>query len=256
MIKNTFCILDGIGEKTEKRLWREGILTWDDFVDNDSIDFISEYNKKNYNNILSTLNVELEKCNTKYLSAEIKRREHWRLFEKFKDSAVCLDIETNGLMPDKGGYVTIVGLYNGYDYKCFIQNINLSPEDLHKELSNYRILITYFGTGFDVPYLLRTMRGLEFNIPHFDTCFCSKKVGFKGGLKKLESALGIQRDYLVQGMNGYDAVKLWEHYLKGSKEALDTLILYNKEDTVNLFKTAEILYQKLKEQTGINEYIS
>lgn len=256
MIQNTFCILDGIGEKTEKRLWKKGVLTWDDFINNDSIDFISVNNKKIYNDILSILNMELEKCNTKYLSNNIKRREHWRFFEKFKDSAVCLDIETNGFMPDKGGYVTVVGLYNGYDYKCFIQNINLNSEDLQKELSNYRILVTYFGTGFDVPFLLRTMSGLEFNMPHFDTCFCSRKVGYKRGLKKLESALGIERDHSVQGLNGYDAVKLWEYYCNGSNEALDLLILYNKEDTVNLFKTAEILYQELKEQTGINDYIS
>ncbi len=255
MIENTFCILDGIGEKTEKRLWKKGVLTWNDFLNSNTIEFISMNNKKIYDGVLLNLNVELEKGNTKYLSRKIKRREHWRLFEKFKDSAVCLDIETNGFMPDKGGYVTLVGLYNGYDYKCFIRNINLNPLELKKELSNYRILITYFGTGFDVPFLLRTMNGLEFDIPHFDTCFCSRKIGFKGGLKKLEVALGIERAQSVQGMNGYDAVKLWEHYCNGSNEALDLLILYNREDTVNLFKTAEFLYHELKEQTGINDYI-
>ena len=32
MIRNTFCILEGIGEKLEKRIWKEGILTWEDFT--------------------------------------------------------------------------------------------------------------------------------------------------------------------------------------------------------------------------------
>ncbi|NWF98705.1 MAG: ribonuclease H-like domain-containing protein [Nitrospirae bacterium] len=248
--------MDGIGEKTEKRLWEKGILTWNDFVINNNINFISGDKKEIYNNILSKANIELEKGNAEYFASAIKRREHWRLFEKFKNYAVCLDIETNGYMPDKGGYVTVVGLYNGYDYKCFVRGINLDETSLKKEIANYRILITYFGTGFDVPFLLRTMKGLRFYLPHFDTCFCSKKVGYKGGLKKLEAALGIERDQSVQGMNGYDAVKLWEYYCQGSNEALDLLVLYNKEDTVNLFKTADILYRKLKEQTGINEYIS
>jgi len=59
----------------------------------------------------------------------------------------------------------------------------------------------------------------------------------------------------VKGLNGYDAVKLWEHARKGSKEALDLLRIYNKEDTVNLFEIADVVYRKLKSQTGIEEYL-
>jgi hypothetical protein len=45
MIRNTFSILNGIGEKLEKRLWRNGILTWSDFINAPNLNFISPKNK-------------------------------------------------------------------------------------------------------------------------------------------------------------------------------------------------------------------
>jgi hypothetical protein len=46
MIRNTFSILNGIGEKLEKRLWRNGILTWPVFINAPDLNFISP-NPKN-----------------------------------------------------------------------------------------------------------------------------------------------------------------------------------------------------------------
>jgi uncharacterized protein len=255
MIRNTFSILNGIGEKLEKRLWRNGILTWPEFIDASEINFISSNKKSFFNQYLSAAAKELDNANAVYFGTAIKRREHWRLFDIFKDNAVCLDIETNGLMPGSGGYVTVVGMFDGHDYTCFIKDINLSIGNLKKELSGYKYLITFFGTGFDIPYLMRSMPGVKFDIPHFDICFGSKKLGFKGGLKKLEVDLGIERDETVRNFNGFDAVKLWERAQRGSSEAMELLKTYNREDTVNLFKIADITYQGLKSQTGIDEYL-
>jgi len=155
----------------------------------------------------------------------------------------------------KGGYVTVVGMYDGCDYRCFVRGNGLSPENLNKELSGYKYLITFYGAAFDIPFLFRSMPGLRFDIPHFDICFGSRKLGFQGGLKKLESSMGVERDEAVKGMDGYDAVKLWGYAQNGSAEALDLLKLYNREDTVNLFGIAEVIYQRLRAQTGIEEYL-
>jgi hypothetical protein len=255
MIQNTFSILTGIGARIEKRLWREGILTWSDFIKAREMDFISPEKKVSFDGQLSSARQELNKSNAEYFARTIKRREHWRLFENFRDQAVCLDIETNGFMPDKGGYVTVVGLYDGQDYKCFVRNVNLSAENLKREFSRYKYIITFYGTAFDIPFLMRAMPDLRFDIPHFDICFGAKKLGFKGGFKKLEVALNIERDETVQGMNGYDAVHLWEHARRGSNEALEQLKIYNREDTVNLFQIADTIYTGLRAQTGINEYL-
>jgi uncharacterized protein YprB with RNaseH-like and TPR domain len=65
---------------------------------------------------------------------------------------------------------------------------------------------------------------------------------------------GIERDDAVRGMNGYDAVKLWGHAANGSSEALELLLTYNREDTINLLRLANLLYHDLKVSTGIEAY--
>jgi len=255
MIRNTFSILYGIGEKLERKLWRSGILTWNDFINASDLHFISHHKKKEFDQCLSSALREIESANAVYFAETVKRREHWRLFDTFKGEAICLDIETNGFMPESGGYVTMIGIYDGFDYKCLVRGIDLTPENLKRKLSGYKYLITFYGAAFDIPFIMRSMPGLNFDILHFDLCFGSKRLGFNGGLKKLEMDIGIERHEMVKGMNGYDAVMLWEQAKNGSDEALALLTLYNKEDTVNLYKIADVIYQKLRSQTGIDEYL-
>ncbi len=256
MIRNTFSILNGIGEKLERRLWKSGILTWDDFISASDLKCINKNKKSIFDERLSYAVRELDNANAGYFADTVKRRDHWRLFDVFKGEAACLDIETSGLMPDQGGYVTVVGIYDGYDYRCLVKGMDLTVENLKNELAGYKYLITFYGAAFDIPFLMRSMPDLKFDIPHFDLCFGARKLGFKGGLKRLEIDLGIERPDAVKGMSGYDAVRLWESARNGSAEALDLLIMYNREDTVNLFNMADDIYQRLRSQTGIDEYLA
>lgn len=255
MIRHTFSLLNGIGEKLERSIWRMGIITWEDFCNCKEIEGISPERKKIYDDQLTQASMELSFRNAEYFAKIMKRREHWRLFDIFRNDAVCLDIETNGFQPGYGGYVTVVGLYDGYEWRYLIKDENLTTENLNKALSGYKCLITFYGAAFDIPFLLRSFPGVRFDIPHFDLCFAARRLGIEGGLKKLEVLFGINRDEAVKGMNGYDAVKLWEHARKGSSEARELLLAYNKEDTMNLLDLAAILYTKLKKSTGIEEYM-
>ena len=255
MIQHTFSILQGIGEKLEKRLWRSGVLTWDDFLNTSDISFIGIEKKNDFDSSLSKAQDQLDRANAIYFANTIKRSEHWRLFDVFKKDTVCLDIETNGFMPESGGYTTLVGIYDGYDYQCLIYGVNLTPDNLSQLLSGYKYLITFYGAVFDIPFLKKAMPEFHLSIPHFDLCFGARKLGFRGGLKKLEVEFGIRRDDAVTGIDGYEAVKLWEFARHGSSEALDLLKLYNREDTVNLFNMAILLYNRLRVQTGIEDYL-
>lgn len=256
VIRHTFSLLNGIGEKLERHIWRRGILTWDDFCNCREIDGISPERKRIYDNQLMQSSLELDVGNAEYFARIMKRREHWRLFDVFKEGAVCLDIETNGFQPGQGGYVTVVGLYDGYDWRCLVRGENLTVENLNRELSGYKCLITFYGTVFDVPFLLRTFPGVVFDIPHFDLCFAARRLKIDGGLKKLETIFGIERDNSVKGMDGYAAVKLWEQARRGSSEARELLLTYNREDTMNLLRLADILYERLKISTGIEEHLT
>jgi uncharacterized protein YprB with RNaseH-like and TPR domain len=254
VIRNTFIILEGIGNKLEKRLWREGILTWNHFLESNNLPLISPQRKGIFDRILFSAYKELNEGNSVYFTNTLKRNEHWRLYDVFKEDAVCLDIETNGLPPERGGYVTVVGMYDGNTYRCFIRGENLNEDVLNEEISRYKYLITFYGSVFDIPFLKICFRNLKIDIPHFDLCFGARRTGLKGGLKKIEQHFDIQREDRVDGMDGYDAVLLWQSVEKGNSKALDLLILYNKEDTVNLFTIAESVYTRLKSLTGIEEY--
>lgn len=255
MIRHTFSLLNGVGEKLERRIWKTGVHTWDDFCKAKEIEGISPERKMVYDSQLTQASMELSFGNAEYFARIMKRKEHWRLFDIFKEGAVCLDIETNGFQPGHGGYVTLVGLYDGFEWRYLIRGENLTVENLNKELAGYKCLITFYGSVFDVPFLLRSYHGVKFNIPHFDLCFAARKLGIEGGLKKLETLFGINRDDSVSGMNGYDAVKLWEQVKRGSTEAKELLLTYNREDTINLLGLAGILYQRLRTSTGIDEHI-
>ncbi len=256
MIRNTFLLLDGIGEKRERRLWKEGVLNWEDFfLCSEILDIYGE-KKKVYDEFLYRASEALEAGDFLFFSKNLKKREHWRLFDEFLQHALCLDIETNGFNPEKGGYVTVVGLYSIRGYKALIRGENLSEESLQEALSEYKYLITFYGSIFDIPFLKKEFPTLQIeNLPHFDLFFAGKRLGIQGGLKKLESLFLIERKEEIKGLNGYDAVKFWNSYLKGNSESLELLISYNKADTENLFKLGKIFYEMLRTQAGIEEYL-
>ncbi|MBF0553603.1 MAG: ribonuclease H-like domain-containing protein, partial [Nitrospirae bacterium] len=256
MIRNTFSVLEGVGEKTERRLWRHGIVTWDDFLGTETIPFISREKKERADERLKMLDSVLLKKNPSHLARHIVRKEHWRAFEIFRDDAVGLDIETNGYPSDNGGYVTVVGLYDGKNYKCLIRGRDLTEENLSEALSPYKYLITFYGAVFDIPFLRRCYQFLKIDMPQYDICLESKRLGLKGGFKYFEKCFGINRDDDIAGMDGYDAVKLWQRYKRGDRASLDTLIKYNREDTVNLMAIGEEIYNQLKKATGIEDYIN
>ena len=73
-------------------------------------------------------------------------------------------------------------------------------------------------------------------------------LGYKGGLKGCERQLGMYRGDLSD-VDGFFAVLLWNEYKKsGSQKALETLLAYNVQDTVNLENLMVTAYNlKIKE---------
>lgn len=255
MIKHTFSVVEGIGESTEKRLWRHGIVTWEDFINSDTIPFLNRNRKEVLDQKLAVFQRGIRERDRAIFTKGLKRADHWRLFEFFKDEAVYLDIETNGMSALYGGHATLVGLYDGSQYTCLIRGVDLTLKNLRKELSRYQYLVTFYGSVFDIPFLTTEFPALHFNMLHYDICLEARMIGLKGGLKVIEKRLGIYRDERVDGMDGRDAVRLWELYQSGNRKALDVLIQYNREDTLNLKPIGLHVYEELRRSTGIENYI-
>jgi len=81
-----------------------------------------------------------------------------------------------------------------------------------------------------------------FNHVHVDLRFPLSRLGFTGGLKRIEERLKIVRPEETQGLDGWDAVRLWREYEAGSREALELLLKYNREDIVNLEPLMEFVW--------------
>jgi hypothetical protein len=94
-------------------------------------------------------------------------------------------------------------------------------------------ICTFNGERFDLPKL-REAIGIDLLAEYrsLDLSIECVRLGIRGGLKSIESQLGITRS--VKGVNGYDAMVLWRAWTAGDREALETLLAYNREDVLNL----------------------
>jgi len=63
----------------------------------------------------------------------------------------------------------------------------------------------------------------------------------------------MEREGDLKGLNGYDAVKMWQAYRRGDDAALDRLVRYNSADIVNLQKLLEWSYKEKRKQVGFDE---
>ncbi|WP_022856012.1 ribonuclease H-like domain-containing protein [Thermodesulfobacterium thermophilum] len=166
------------------------------------------------------------------------------LCAKNTTSLLFLDIETEGLSKEKND-ITLIGVYTQGKYLPFIKGLNLERSLSLLKVSP--IWVTFGGERFDLPFIKKRFPEVSMPVVHLDLYLASKLVGLNGGLKKIEKAIGIARE--TEGMNGYHAVKLWQRWVEAKdKNALRKLILYNKEDVVNLKKVFDYVVSKLAEQ--------
>jgi uncharacterized protein len=255
MIENTFSIFPGIGPRIETYLWRIGVLTWRDFLDRKRVPGFSPARKAALDLEVRHAACALRNENFFHFIRLLGPGGCWRIWGRLSGSALCLDIETDGRRAGEG-IVTVVGFYSHGEYRPYIAGKNLTEDAIQEELDQAGLLVTYFGAGFDIPYLRQTFPRLNLDIPHLDLCPAGHKAGLKGGLKSIEKELGISRVEEVVGLSGYEAVLLWQSYLKGADDALDTLVSYNREDTVNLYAIAGMIYERLKNESGLPGHLA
>jgi uncharacterized protein len=246
MIESTFCFLPGVGLKTERHLWRQGLATWADFVSRSSIGGIRPARKAQYDESVREAIEHRANNDPRYFGVVLGQREHWRLYEWLRTRAVYLDIET-----DTSGRITVVGLYGRGRMTSFVRGESLDGRLLAEELRRYDLLVTFCGTTFDVPMLLSQYPTLPLDQPHMDLCFMGRRLGYQGGLKAIETQMGLNRPGEIRGFNGRDAVHLWNRWRHGrDAEARARLLAYNEADCVNLEPLADAFYCKMVQSTN------
>jgi uncharacterized protein len=147
-----------------------------------------------------------------------------------------LDIETTGLSPEYGE-ITVIGIHvcKGEE-TTFIQLVgrDITRGNMLEALEGVQVLHTYNGSRFDLPFIHRKLGvNIEDICSHRDLMYDCWKNNLRGGFKSVERQLGIDRE--SKGIDGLEAVRLWWKYVDAfDLDALNTLLLYNKEDVLNL----------------------
>jgi len=239
MLKNTFHHIRGIGTTTERRLWDAGILSWEDLL-NSGVSLLSRKKRETLTSAIEESIQHLESRNPHYFGRRLPSNQCWRLFKDFRDRIAYLDIETTGLE----GEITTIAFYDGISVYTYVQGQNL--ECFKDDIYQYDVICTYNGKCFDVP-VIESDLGIKLKQVHIDLRYVLKSVGFSGGLKGCERKAGIDRNELT-GLDGYHAPILWEQYRDGNRKALETLLAYNCQDTVNL-ETLMVMAYNLKLST-------
>ena len=156
-----------------------------------------------------------------------------------------VDIETTGLSP-ANDEITIVGLLCGDTFEQFTKNVNLKAYYIDEYIMMHEPteVVGYNSNRFDIPFM--ESFGIETlsNLKQVDLMIQCHNLNLKGGLKKVESILGIERQH--EPLNFFQQKALWKKWINTNDwSALDRLLAYNKEDVMNL----PLVEEKLKLRT-------
>ena len=231
MLRRTFLHLAGIGPVTEAELWRAGVDDWSELARRRGELGLRAPAFERLEAELAASERALRDRDVPWFGRHLPEREHWRLYPDFRERTAFLDIETTGLSPYEG-IVTVVAVHGAGSTRSFVSGEDL--EELPAYLGRFPILVTFNGSRFDVPFLEVAFPDLIAPPVHIDLRFLLYRLGLAGGLKRIESTLGIGSRDGVEGIHGLDAVRLWHEYRRGNRAALDRLVKYNRADTVNL----------------------
>lgn len=246
MLRNTFLHLPGVGPKTEARFWSNDWHTWDDLLGVPMHQRPACLLDPQSDTLLRASLDAYAAQRWRFFEQHLPGGAKWRAFGALRNQAVYVDIETDGSFENA---ITVLGVYDGAHYHAFVADENL--EEGLDLLEQAALVVTYNGTGFDMPIIRQRFPYNLFNHVHVDLMWPLRRLGFKGGLKSIERQLGLARSDDTAQMSGWDAVVLWREYKRGSAEALSLLLRYNEEDVRNLMPLMEWVYGQLCAKTGI-----
>ena len=236
MLETCFTHLPGVGPAMCEKLNKAGIFCWEDALIRPLP--CGSAKAESLRAGIKESRERLSRGDACWFGNALSPSEQWRLFPHFQASAAYVDIETSGLSWPEC-HITTIALFDGKSVRTYVHGINL--EAFADDILPFKLLVTWNGRGFDAPFLRRTLhipldKG---DMAHLDLLPVYRSLGLRGGLKKVECKLGLDREEL-SGVDGLAAVWLWQRFeATGDKRYLETLLAYNAADVLSLEFLAE-----------------
>lgn len=246
MIRNTFLHFKNINTRTEKELWKQGILTWEDYAARQPRQ-LSLFEGASYPPGVHDSLAALATENISYFAERLHPHEFYRLALTFPNDILFLDIETTGLSIYYD-IITLIGWSLGSEYGVYINGDDESL--LAQVMRKAKLIVTFNGTLFDLKFIKKNFPSINLPCYHIDLRFFAKRVGMTGGQKAIEEQIGFRRNDTIEGILGEAAPILWHKYRRGDVDSLKKLIEYNHADVegmkVILDKCIELFVAKNK----------
>lgn len=224
--------LPHVGPQREKRLRAEGCACWSDVLD--TVHPAAGFDLLEWNEIRAAAEADLRAVaadDVALFTGRLPALEQWRVLAQWFDRASFFDIETSGLEADS--IVTLVCCFHEDRPLRFLADENL--DDFLDLLEQIKLLVSFNGASFDVPRVLARFHIPELPCAHVDLRWLCHHAGWRGGLKKIEKMLGLQRPPDLDGLGGAEAVWLWQAWSgKRDARARRTLERYCSADTALL----------------------
>lgn len=230
MLRSTFIHLPGVGAKKEAALWKAGISSLDGLslkraASNRQLQLFDAA-QVDTDPIRASLTA-LENGDAKFFATLLPNSEHYRIALAYPQDTLFLDIETTGLSHFYDS-VTMVGWSINGQYDFWLRGTN--PSRLYDAIGRSKVLVTFNGSLFDLPFIRSEFPDLSLPPAHIDLRFFVRRIGLSGGQKDVEARISVRRPRQIAGLRGETAPLLWHEYIRGDEKACRRLIAYNKAD--------------------------
>lgn len=250
MLQYTFQHFRGVSAKRERELWESGVHSWERYLEVlhpqqtlfDSSDDPSNVDRSVFESVNALKNEDVN-----YFATRLDRQEHYRIALTFPEKALFLDIETTGLSRYYDT-ITVIGWSMGRDYGFFVKGQDDSR--LRQILQTAKVLVTFNGTLFDIPFIAHEYPDLVLPKIHVDLRFLARRAGLTGGQKEIERILRVKRDPRVLEVGGEMAPVLWNDYTRGRTGALERLLRYNAADIHGMKHILDVSCEKVAAEQG------
>jgi uncharacterized protein YprB with RNaseH-like and TPR domain len=215
-------------------MWESGVVDWSGAGPHRP----NRIDPQEYEEAIGGSRLAWERADAAWFGRRLPSKERWRIYNDFHAHAAYLDIETTGAARGVDA-ITCVAVATKGGVRTYVKDRNL--ERFPESIRDASIVVTFNGGAFDLPFLRDAFGEGAFEAhAHFDVCVALRRLGRRGGLKRIEKELGIPRDEGLDGADGRLAVDLWHRHLAGDPRALPTLERYCAEDVLGLPALAAI----------------